>query len=133
MIGEDLARNPVVALGAGNSGIRLHVPRDTLNDIKRLKDESYGTKSKETKAADDKAAQDKADAAKPSRFVPGRVTETIQEISDISKAAQEKAKAEGREMKPDEPHSDGLTPQQKLEAERKKRRQAADRAGKVEP
>ena len=133
VIGEDLARNPVVALGAGNSGIRLHIPKDTLNDIKRLKDESYRAKSTIDKEAEAKAKQDKADADKPSRFVPGRVTETIEEVKGVVKGAREKAEAEGRVMKPDAPTPEGLTPQQKLEADRKKRRQAADRANQAEP
>jgi hypothetical protein len=47
VIAHDLAGNPVVMIGVGNKALKLHMPESALNEIKRLKSESYTAEDKE--------------------------------------------------------------------------------------
>lgn len=54
VIAHDLSGNPVVMIGVGNKAMQLHMPQSALNEIKRLKGESYAAENKTLQEDKDK-------------------------------------------------------------------------------
>lgn len=68
VVGRDVNQNPVIVVGTGDNQVKLNLPQQSLNTIKRLKKESWQMADKEDKEAAKKEASKKAAAGRETKL-----------------------------------------------------------------